>query len=85
MLYHLDLSPEGISQVYETCRQDNDIVRAFYVKKEQNIPDNYRCSLSEELQPPSYRKSVQKLIQEGKKSRGEVFDMGDSFNARQIL
>lgn len=84
MLYHLDLSPDGISQVYETCRQDNDIIRAYYIKKMQNLQENYRCTLSEELRPPSYRKSVQKLIEEGRES-SEVYDMGDNYNTRQIL
>ena len=82
-LYHLDTSPGTVRKVQEDCRRDNDTIRAYYVKKERLIPEDYECTLEDELKPPSLRPSVQSLIQQGRKSRPE-YDIGGEL-ARQII
>lgn len=77
------MSPNGMSKVYEDLRNDNETIKVFYLKKELSIPDDYVCTLEQELKPPIYRPSVKKLIEEGRKKR-EVYDFGGS-NAAQIL
>ena len=69
-------------KVREDCCRDNDMLRTFYVKKENSVPDGYECTLEEEMKPPALRKSVEQLIEEGRRSKPE-FDMGDP-SAAQI-
>lgn len=54
--------------VADELRRDIDMVRYHIIKRDTNpVPAGYECTLEEELQPPAYRKDVQKLIEEGKK------------------
>ncbi|KAH7639075.1 LOW QUALITY PROTEIN: mitochondrial ribosomal protein S6 [Dermatophagoides farinae] len=84
LLYHLDLPQESMKKVFEDCRYDTDIIRAYFVKKESNLPDGYHCTLNDELKPPALRPSVMSLIEEGRKKKVD-YNMGDSKNVRQIL
>ncbi|KAH9426933.1 hypothetical protein DERP_011602 [Dermatophagoides pteronyssinus] len=84
ILYHLDLPIESMKKVFEDCRYDTDIIRAYYIRKESNLPENYECELFDELKPPAKRPSVMSLIEEGRKKKPD-YDMGDSPNVRQIL
>ena len=58
------------------------MIRVHYLKKEANVADDYQCTLEEEMKVPSFRKSVQKLIEEGRVERA-VYDVGEK-NALQI-
>lgn len=73
-----------MKKVFEDCRYDTDIIRAYFVKKESNLPDGYHCTLNDELKPPALRPSVMSLIEEGRKKKVD-YNMGDSKNVRQIL
>lgn len=70
-------------KVHEDCIHDNDMIKAYYVKKESNLPDNYTCTLEDEMKPPALRPSVKQLIEEGRAKEIE-YDMGPQ-NAKQIL
>lgn len=69
--------------MYEDLRHDTETIRVFYLKKEANLSENYECTLEDELKPPVFRPSVQKLIEEGRKKR-EKYDFGGD-QAAQIL
>ena len=65
---HFDSSPEYSRQLnMEKLKVDNEVVRHLITRKESILPEDYECTLHEELKPPAYRKSVQKLIEEGRK------------------
>lgn len=81
-VYHLDMSLDTMLKVKEDCQRDNDISRTFFVKKEPSVREGYRCTLEEELKPPSLRQSVQSLIEKGRVEK-KVFDIGPP-SARQI-
>lgn len=75
-VYHLDTSPTILKKIIEDCHHDNDMIRSYYLKKEYQVPDDYECTLEEEFKPPALRKSVQGLIEEGRKKK-PVYDAGD--------
>ena len=82
-LYHFDTSPPIVRKIQEDCRRDNETIRAYYVKKEKNLPDGYECTLDDEMKPPAMRPSVRNLIEQGRKKK-TPYDMGGE-TARQIL
>ena len=52
-----------IGAILPELRLDTDFVRATYFDVgDTDLPDDYECTLEEELQTPFYRKSVQPLI-----------------------
>jgi hypothetical protein len=50
-------------------------MKVGFTLKETKVEPDYECTLEEELQPPSFRKSVQKLIEEGRRKQ-IVYDKG---------
>lgn len=63
-LYHLSLPQLRINNIRPELKLDSDILKqAFYPADETALPEDYECTLEEELQSPFYRKSVQPLIE----------------------
>nr|CAG4646708.1 EOG090X0IQO [Macrothrix elegans] len=60
-----DAPSSSLEILNDELRRDIDLVRSHVVKLEE--PVKFECTLEEESKPPAYRKSVQKLIEEGRK------------------
>lgn len=64
---HFDSSSEYSADLaMNKLKVDSEIVRHSVRRKESSLSDAYECTLHEEMLPPSYRPSVQKLIQDGR-------------------
>jgi small subunit ribosomal protein S6 len=74
-LYHFDVPPQKLYEIIDSLKLDNDLMKVGFTLKETKVEPEYECTLEEELQPPSFRKSVQKLIEEGRKKQ-IVYDKG---------
>ncbi|XP_021931157.1 probable 28S ribosomal protein S6, mitochondrial isoform X2 [Zootermopsis nevadensis] len=57
--------PSSLHNLEEEYGRDVDIVRRRIFKME--TPEEFECTLHEEIKPPAYRKDVQKMIEESKK------------------
>lgn len=68
---HTDIPPDARPQLHRLFDLENNMVKYQFTLKDRRhtiIPDDYKCTLSEELLPPSFRPSVRKLIEEGRKT-----------------
>lgn len=64
-LYHLSMSNVKIINLRPELKLELDIVRFFgSLSDESKVPEDYDCTLEEELRPPAFRKSVQPLLEE---------------------
>ncbi|CAG2103877.1 unnamed protein product [Medioppia subpectinata] len=63
-LFHCDVPPLTIYKIHESLRMDTDIMKVRYTTKDTKIPDDYECTLEEELKPPALRPSVQMLVKQ---------------------
>lgn len=62
-LYHISLPQSGYKNLTTELKLDLDILKSRINKANESvIPDDYECTLSEEMLPPFYRKSVQPLL-----------------------
>ena len=61
-----DAPSATIEILTDEFKRDIDLIRSHVVKLEERAKEE--CTLEEELQPPAYRKDVQKLLEEGRKS-----------------
>ena len=62
-LYHLSLKPQAYTAIKPELKLDNDILTAnLFPANEAKMPEDYECTLENELQPPFYRDSVQPLL-----------------------
>lgn len=62
-LYHLSLKPQAYKAIKPELKLDNDILTAnLFVANDTKLPEDYECTLEEELRPPFYRESVQPLL-----------------------
>ena len=68
-LFHCDLPYSTNLMISNTLKLDHDLIRVSLHSKNTALPEDYECTLAEEMLPPSYRKSVQNLIKEGRKKR----------------
>ncbi|XP_076303032.1 small ribosomal subunit protein bS6m-like [Lasioglossum baleicum] len=68
-LIYFDIPPSQVSKIENDCKRNLSIVRATIYKPSE--PSNTECTLHEELLPPAYRPSVQKLLEESRKYRKE--------------
>ncbi|KYN08888.1 PREDICTED: probable 28S ribosomal protein S6, mitochondrial [Trachymyrmex cornetzi] len=64
-LIYFDVPPNEVDKIVDKYNRDIDIVRTQIFK--QNKPFNTKCTLHEEMLPPPYRPSVQKLMEMAKK------------------
>ncbi|GFQ84200.1 uncharacterized protein TNCT_63331 [Trichonephila clavata] len=60
-------SPKFFAEVKDECDHDPDIIKHGFVETYKKFPEN--CTLEEELRPPAFRKSVLKLLEDGKKRK----------------
>ncbi|XP_011169214.1 probable 28S ribosomal protein S6, mitochondrial [Solenopsis invicta] len=58
---YFDAPPHEIDKITDKCNRDIDIVRSKIFK--QNEPSKVKCTFHEEMLPPPYRPSVQKLME----------------------
>jgi small subunit ribosomal protein S6 len=62
-LYHLSLEPGRYQAIKPELKLDNDIlISNLFKANETKLPEDYECTLEEELRPPYYRESVQPLL-----------------------
>nr|XP_045605079.1 probable 28S ribosomal protein S6, mitochondrial isoform X1 [Procambarus clarkii] len=59
--------PTTIGDITDNCNRDVDLVRNFLSRIEP-LP-HFKCTLHEEIKPPSFRCDVQKMIQEAESRR----------------
>ncbi|XP_055843017.1 probable 28S ribosomal protein S6, mitochondrial [Episyrphus balteatus] len=67
-----DTAPTKIVDLNEEYGRDIDIIRRHIFKLEE--PKAVECTLHEELQPPAYRKDVQKMIEIAKRKQKKKYD-----------
>lgn len=63
---HCDMPNNSLSPLLEEFRRDTDILRKTFVALDNDWPEP-KCTLEEEMLPPAYRPSIQKMIEEGRK------------------
>ena len=75
-LIHCNLPPHQLEILKEKALQDDDVFKCNFTALVDVLPEGYVCTLEEELLPPSFRPSVQKLKDEGyvPKKKYERFD-----------
>ncbi|CAD7004329.1 probable 28S ribosomal protein S6, mitochondrial [Ceratitis capitata] len=66
-----DSAPTKISDFMEEFGRDIDIVRRRIFKIEE--PEEFQCTLHEEMLPPAYRKDVQEMIDIAKRKQKPKF------------
>ncbi|XP_053952457.1 probable 28S ribosomal protein S6, mitochondrial [Anastrepha obliqua] len=66
-----DAAPAKISDFMEEFGRDIDIVRRRIFKIEE--PEEFQCTLHEEMLPPAYRKDVQEMIDIAKRKQKPKF------------
>lgn len=82
-LYHISLPTLKLGVVSPEFKLDLDVVRAtFNAANETALPEDYKCTLEEELQTPFFRKSVQPLL-ENKNVRLESHSVTRLFRKRE--
>lgn len=59
-LIYFDVPPKEVEKIHDEYKRDIDIVRATIYKP--NKPSKQNCTFHEEMLPPPYRPSVQKLL-----------------------
>ncbi|RZC33058.1 Ribosomal S6 domain containing protein [Asbolus verrucosus] len=65
-LFEFNAPPSCIDKLLDEYMRDVDIIRRRIYKKKEVAP--FECTLHEDMLPPPYRKNVQDLIAEAKKS-----------------
>ncbi|CAH1099917.1 unnamed protein product [Psylliodes chrysocephalus] len=65
-LYECNIPPAKIEDILDEYNRDVDVIRRRIFKK--NVPETFECTLHEECLPPPYRKDVQELIQQARRS-----------------
>lgn len=64
-LYHLSMNNKTPKLLRPEFKLELDIINyTFALSDESKIPQDYECTLGEELLPPAFRKSVQPLLDE---------------------
>lgn len=62
-IYHTSLNSKVIPNIRPEIKLDLDVISQKFIRADQSIiPDDYVCTLDEELQPPAFRKSIQPLL-----------------------
>lgn len=64
-VYHISLGAEKLRRLHPELKLDQEILRSnFFIKDQSVLPENYVCTLEEELKPPVYRESIQPLLKD---------------------
>ena len=67
-VYKFDSPPNSLKNLYEECERDIDVIRQRIYKVQEDLV-THDCTLHDDLQPPAYRKEVQKMVAIGKKQQ----------------
>ncbi|XP_014478693.1 PREDICTED: probable 28S ribosomal protein S6, mitochondrial [Dinoponera quadriceps] len=62
-----DAPSNSIDYILDECKRDIDVVKLLIFK--QFVPVKKECTFQEEMLPPAYRPSVQKLIEQANKQK----------------
>ncbi|XP_035225986.1 probable 28S ribosomal protein S6, mitochondrial [Stegodyphus dumicola] len=62
-------APRIFEEIVNECKQDVDLLRHGFYCVPTDVPE---CTLQEEMQPPALRKSVQQLLEDGKKHKDQT-------------
>ncbi|XP_034172721.1 mitochondrial ribosomal protein S6 isoform X1 [Osmia lignaria lignaria] len=66
-----DAPPAAIDKIVDECKRNLSIVRVrVYL---QNEPQQVECTFAEELLPPPYRPSVQKMLEIAKQQKNDKY------------
>ncbi|XP_029156402.1 probable 28S ribosomal protein S6, mitochondrial [Nylanderia fulva] len=71
-LIYFDAPPKEIEKINDEYNRDIDVIRAKIFK--QNIPREQQCTFHEEMLPPPYRPSVQKMMELAKKRHNNKYE-----------
>lgn len=72
VLLHFEAPPSYTYKLgIDYLAMSRDILLHKMSRKENLISDNYECDLFEDLKPPVYRKTVQKMMETGKQFRNK--------------
>ncbi|XP_072752524.1 small ribosomal subunit protein bS6m [Anoplolepis gracilipes] len=71
-LIHFDIPPKEIDKIVDEYNRDTDIIRSRVFKQREPIKIN--CTFHDEMLPPPYRSSVQKLMELAKKQHNNKYD-----------
>ncbi|XP_026673801.1 probable 28S ribosomal protein S6, mitochondrial isoform X2 [Ceratina calcarata] len=63
----------SVKLIKDDCKRNLGIIKA-YVYKQNELNKNMECTLHDELLPPPYRPSVQKLLETGRKFNRNKFE-----------
>ncbi|XP_078042443.1 mitochondrial ribosomal protein S6 [Augochlora pura] len=72
-LFCFDIPPIMMHNLVDEYKRDLDIIRTNIYKPNPSTPPKHVCTLEEELLPPAYRASVQKLLETGKRVKTNTF------------
>lgn len=62
-IYHTSLNSKVLNDIRPELKLDLDVIAQKFIRANQSIiPDDYYCTLDEELQPPAFRKSIQPIL-----------------------
>lgn len=62
-IYHISMGPLKVQSLKPMLKLELDHIRTrFNFKNESALPEDYECTLEEELQPPALRQSVEPLL-----------------------
>lgn len=70
-LYEFNAPPTKIELLLDEYIRDVDIIRRNLYKKQ--LPEEFECTLDDEIKPPPYRKDVQDLMADAKKREKPKF------------
>lgn len=71
-IYKFDVPIDSLDDINKECGLDVNIVRRRIYKIQP--PTGEACTLEQELQPPAYRKEVQKMIEISKRKEKPAYD-----------
>lgn len=66
-----DVPPSAIQDLREEYGRDVDVIKRHVFRVDE--PEEFECTLHEEMQPPAYRKEVIKMMEEAKKNQKEKY------------
>ncbi|CAN7989194.1 unnamed protein product [Ixodes hexagonus] len=71
-LFRFDAAPVFQRTLRDEMKRDVDVIRGTLISLTQ--PRSITCTLEEEMQPPAYRQSVQKLLKEGRVPKRPTYE-----------
>ncbi|XP_055608442.1 probable 28S ribosomal protein S6, mitochondrial [Uranotaenia lowii] len=72
-VFKFDTPPATVEDLEEEYGRDVDIIRRRIYKADAAMQEQITCTLHEEMQPPAYRKEVQKMLAVANKKQKKGF------------